>query len=73
MQEATLSQMIFPIEEIIAYVSTFTVLSPGDVIVSGTLGGVGDRRSPPLYMQPGDTVEVEIDGIGVLRNDIAAP
>ncbi len=69
-QRATLSQMIFSIEELIAYVSTFTELEPGDVIVSGTPGGVGDRRDPPLYMRAGDEVTVAIDGIGELVNPV---
>ncbi|GGC12963.1 5-carboxymethyl-2-hydroxymuconate isomerase [Novosphingobium endophyticum] len=70
-QRATLSQMIFSIEELIAYASIFTRLEPGDVIVSGTPGGVGDRRDPPLYMRDGDQVTVEIDGIGMLSNPVA--
>lgn len=70
-QRASLAQMIFSIEEIIAYVSGFTTLEVGDVIVTGTPGGVGDRRSPPLYLFDGDVVEVEIDGVGVLRNPVA--
>lgn len=69
-QRATLSQMIFSIEELIAYVSTFTEIEPGDVIVSGTPGGVGDRRDPPLYMREGDEVSVEIDGVGMLVNSV---
>jgi 2-keto-4-pentenoate hydratase/2-oxohepta-3-ene-1,7-dioic acid hydratase in catechol pathway len=69
-QRAVLSQMIFSIEDIIAYVSAFTTLQPGDVIVSGTPGGVGDKRDPPLYMRHGDTVSVEIDGIGRLENTV---
>jgi 2-keto-4-pentenoate hydratase/2-oxohepta-3-ene-1,7-dioic acid hydratase in catechol pathway len=69
-QRAALSQMIFSIEELIAYISTFTELEPGDVIVSGTPGGVGDRRDPPLYMRAGDEVTVEIDGIGALVNRV---
>ena len=48
----------------------FSPLVPGDVIVTGTPGGVGVKRTPPLWMKPGDIVEVEIDGIGVLRNGI---
>jgi 2-keto-4-pentenoate hydratase/2-oxohepta-3-ene-1,7-dioic acid hydratase in catechol pathway len=56
---------------IIAYLSTFTQLSPGDVICSGTPGGVGAKRTPPLWMKPGDVVEVDIAGVGLLRNTIA--
>jgi 2-keto-4-pentenoate hydratase/2-oxohepta-3-ene-1,7-dioic acid hydratase in catechol pathway len=70
MQEARLSDMIFSVQQIIAYVSTFTPLAPGDVIVSGTPGGVGAKRHPPVFMAPGDLVEVEIDGIGTLSNRI---
>ncbi len=70
-QEATISQMIFDIPRQIEYCSTFTRLEPGDVIVTGTPGGVGSRRTPPLWMKPGDIVEVEIDRIGLLRNGIA--
>ena len=72
MQEATLADLIFPVEHLIAYVSRFTPLSPGDVIVSGTPGGVGDKRDPPVYMVPGDTVEVEIGTLGILRNPVVA-
>jgi 2-keto-4-pentenoate hydratase/2-oxohepta-3-ene-1,7-dioic acid hydratase in catechol pathway len=70
-QEATISQMIFDIPHQIEYCSSFTRLEPGDVIVTGTPGGVGARRTPPLWMKPGDVVEVEIDRIGLLRNGIA--
>ncbi len=70
MQSASVSDLIFDIPTIVAYVSRFTPLSPGDVIATGTPGGVGDRRDPPLYMKEGDTVEVEITGLGVLRNRI---
>jgi len=71
MQHATTEQMIFKIPKIIEYVSTWTTLEPGDVLVTGTPGGVGARRTPPLWMKPGDTVEVEIDKVGVLANSIA--
>jgi 2-keto-4-pentenoate hydratase/2-oxohepta-3-ene-1,7-dioic acid hydratase in catechol pathway len=70
-QDATISQMIFGIPQQIEYCSTFTRLEPGDVIVTGTPGGVGSRRIPPLWMKPGDVVEVEIDRIGLLRNGVA--
>lgn len=72
MQDATLADLIFPVEVLISYISTFTPLSAGDVIVSGTPGGVGDKREPPVYMVPGDTVEVEIGLLGTLRNPIVA-
>lgn len=69
-QRATSRQMIFSIAELITYCSTFTELEPGDVIVTGTPGGVGVRRKPQLFMKHGDVVEVEILEIGVLRNVI---
>lgn len=69
-QRATSRQMIFSIAELITYCSTFTELEPGDVIVTGTPGGVGVRRKPQLFMKHGDVVEVEIAEIGVLRNII---
>jgi len=71
MQHATTEQMIFKIPRLIAYISTFTTLLAGDVIVTGTPGGVGARRTPPVWMKPGDKVEVEIDKVGVLENGIA--
>ncbi len=71
MQHATTEQMIFKIPKIIEYVSTWTTLLPGDVLVTGTPGGVGARRNPPLWMKPGDKVEIEIDKVGVLENSIA--
>jgi 2-keto-4-pentenoate hydratase/2-oxohepta-3-ene-1,7-dioic acid hydratase in catechol pathway len=70
-QQAKLGEMIFDIPTLVEYCSSFNPLVPGDVIVTGTPGGVGVKRTPPLWMKPGDIVEVEIDGIGVLRNGIA--
>jgi 2-keto-4-pentenoate hydratase/2-oxohepta-3-ene-1,7-dioic acid hydratase in catechol pathway len=70
MQHATTEQMIFKIPKILEYVSTWTTLVPGDVIVTGTPGGVGARRTPPVWLKPGDKVEVEIDKVGVLENTI---
>lgn len=69
-QNASVGDLIFDIPTIVNYVSRFTPLSPGDVIATGTPGGVGDRREPPLYMKQGDVVEVEITGLGILRNSI---
>jgi 2-keto-4-pentenoate hydratase/2-oxohepta-3-ene-1,7-dioic acid hydratase in catechol pathway len=71
MQHATTEQMIFKIPKIIEYVSTWTTLQPGDVLVTGTPGGVGARRTPPVWMKPGDKVEIEIDKVGILENSIA--
>jgi len=68
MQQAPISDLIFTIPVIVSYVSKFTALNPGDVIATGTPGGVGDRREPPVYMKDGDVVEVDIDRIGLLRN-----
>ncbi len=70
-QDATFAQMIFDIARQIEYCSTFTRLEAGDVIVSGTPGGVGAKRTPPLWMKPGDVVEIEISRLGILRNPIA--
>ncbi len=69
-QDQPISDMIWDIAFIIEYVSAFTPLAPGDVIVSGTPGGVGDKRTPPLYMKAGDKVEVSIGVIGTLKNGI---
>jgi 2-keto-4-pentenoate hydratase/2-oxohepta-3-ene-1,7-dioic acid hydratase in catechol pathway len=71
MQKATLADLIFPVERLIAYISSFTPLAPGDVILSGTPGGVGDRREPPLYMKAGDLVEIDIGPLGCLSNVVA--
>jgi 2-keto-4-pentenoate hydratase/2-oxohepta-3-ene-1,7-dioic acid hydratase in catechol pathway len=71
-QHSTTDLLIYSIPRIIAFCSDFTALSPGDVIATGTPEGVGHSRKPPLWMKPGDRLEVEIDGIGVLRADIAA-
>ncbi len=70
-QDALIEQMIFSIPRQIEYCSTFTRLEPGDVIASGTPGGVGAKRTPPLWLKPGDRVEIEIDKVGLLRNGVA--
>lgn len=70
MQHATTAMMVHRIPKLIRYISTFTALEPGDVIVTGTPGGVGARRDPPVWMKPGDRVEVEVSKVGVLVNTI---
>lgn len=70
MQHTRTSDMIFDVRKLIEYCTEFTELAPGDVIVSGTTGGVGAFREPPVWMKPGDIVEIEIERIGILRNSI---
>lgn len=70
-QTATLDDLIFDVPALVAYCSSFITLEVGDVIICGTTGGVGAFHQPPLWMKEGDTVEVEISGIGVLRNGVA--
>ncbi|MBC2651150.1 fumarylacetoacetate hydrolase family protein [Novosphingobium flavum] len=69
-QDQPISDLIWDIPFLIAYCSTFTPLAPGDVIATGTPGGVGDKRTPPLYMKGGDRVEVSIGVIGTLTNPV---
>ena len=71
-QQASISELLFKIEYMVHYLSTICPLEVGDVIVTGTPGGVGLRRDPPTFLEPGDVVEVEVDGIGTLRNTVAA-
>ncbi len=71
-QRESVGELCFDIPQLIEYCSTWTELQPGDVIVTGTPGGVGAGRTPPLWMKDGDDVEVEIGGIGVLRNKVVA-
>ena len=71
MQHSTTKHMIFSIPVLIKYISTFTSLQPGDVIVTGTPGGVGARREPPVWMKAGDKVEIELGKVGTLVNTIA--
>jgi 2-keto-4-pentenoate hydratase/2-oxohepta-3-ene-1,7-dioic acid hydratase in catechol pathway len=69
-QDDRTSRLIFGFRYLIHYISTFTTLVPGDVIVTGTPTGAGARFDPPRYLKPGDVIEVEADGIGVLRNGV---
>ena len=70
MQDSNTSQLIFRIDEVIAYISRIVTLEPGDLIFTGTPSGVGMARKPPVWLKPGDVVEVEIDGLGTLRNTV---
>jgi len=67
-----LNELIFDIPYLIEYLSTFTELLPGDVIATGTPGGVGAARTPPVWLADGDEVAVDISGIGVLVNQVRA-
>ncbi len=71
MQRSSTDLLIHPINRLISHISTWIPLAPGDVIVTGTPGGVGARREPPVWLNPGDVVEVEVDKVGVLRNAVA--
>jgi acylpyruvate hydrolase len=71
-QSASISDMVFSVARLVSILSTFMTLKPGDVIVTGTPSGVGLARKPPLWMKPGDVVEVEIEMIGLLSNPIIA-
>lgn len=71
-QHTATDLMLHGVETLIAYISAFTELRPGDIIATGTCGGVGAGRKPPLWLKPGDVVEVEISGIPVLRNRVVA-
>lgn len=70
LQRGETSDMIFSVAELVSYVSSFTRLVAGDVIVTGTPSGVGFLRTPPLFMKPGDVFEVDIAGVGLLRNPV---
>jgi acylpyruvate hydrolase len=70
MQDASTDQLIFGVPELIEMISVAMSLEPGDVIITGTPGGVGAARKPPVYMRPGDVFEVHIEGIGVLSNPV---
>jgi 2-keto-4-pentenoate hydratase/2-oxohepta-3-ene-1,7-dioic acid hydratase in catechol pathway len=69
-QDDRTSRMIFSFQKLISYISTFTTLHPNDIIVTGTPTGAGARLDPPQWLQPGDVIEVEADGLGILLNTV---
>ncbi|HMC66562.1 MAG TPA: fumarylacetoacetate hydrolase family protein [Gemmataceae bacterium] len=71
MQNANTAQMIFPVAALVSIISTFVTLESGDVISTGTPAGIGAARKPPIFLKPGDIVEAEIAGIGMLKNPVA--
>lgn len=71
LQDSSVDDLCFDIPQLIEYCSIWTPLEPGDILVTGTPGGVGRVRKPPIWMKPGDVVEIDISGVGVLRNTIA--
>ena len=70
MQDSNTSNLIFGIQALVEYVSLGTTLEPGDVIATGTPGGVGDSRNPPRYLREGDVVDVSVSGVGTLSNPV---
>jgi 2-keto-4-pentenoate hydratase/2-oxohepta-3-ene-1,7-dioic acid hydratase in catechol pathway len=70
-QNDSTERLMFPFDFLIAYLSTFATLKPGDMIATGTPTGAGARFTPPRWLKPGDVVEVESAGIGILRNTVA--
>jgi 2-keto-4-pentenoate hydratase/2-oxohepta-3-ene-1,7-dioic acid hydratase in catechol pathway len=70
MQDSNTRQMIFPVWDVLSYLSRVFTLEPGDLVYTGTPPGVGFARKPPVFLKPGDVCEVEIDGLGVLRNPV---
>ncbi len=72
MQDSSTKQLVFGVEALVSFLSQWTTLEPGDVIPTGTPPGVGFARKPPVYIQPGDVMEVEIEGLGILKNPVVA-
>src|SRR6266511_2784280 len=72
MQDSTTANMVFGVADLIAYITQTITLEPGDLIATGTPAGVGAFREPPVFMQPGDEITIEIEGLGSLTNPVAA-
>jgi 2-keto-4-pentenoate hydratase/2-oxohepta-3-ene-1,7-dioic acid hydratase in catechol pathway len=72
LQDSSTEQLIFGIDDVVSFLSQTVTLEPGDVIATGTPPGVGFARKPPIFLKPGDVVEVEVEGLGVLSNPVVA-
>ncbi len=70
MQDSNTSNLIFKVAELVSYTSRVLTLAPGDVIATGTPAGVGFTRKPPVFMKSGDVVEIDLEGVGTLRNTV---
>jgi 2-keto-4-pentenoate hydratase/2-oxohepta-3-ene-1,7-dioic acid hydratase in catechol pathway len=73
LQDSSTAEMVFPVAELISYISRGVTLEPGDLLVTGTPAGVGFTREPPIFLQAGDEVTIEIEGVGALTNPVRAP
>ena len=72
MQDSSTAQLIFGVDHVVSFLSQTVTLEPGDVIATGTPPGVGFARKPPVFLKPGDIMEVEVEGLGVLSNPVSA-
>ena len=72
LQDSSTSELIFGVRRLVAHAASVVTLEPGDLILTGTPAGVGAHRTPPVKLEPGDEVEIEIEGIGVLSNPVVA-
>ena len=73
MQNGSTADWLFPLPRLIGYLSRVMTLEPGDIVTTGTPAGVGFFQQPQVFIKPGDVIEIEAEGIGVLRNHIVAP
>ena len=72
LQDSNTNQLVFGVDKLLSFISETVTLEPGDIVATGTPPGVGFARKPPIFLKPGDTVEIEVDGLGVLSNPVVA-
>ena len=72
LQDSNTTQLVFGVDALVSFLSQTVTLEPGDVIATGTPPGVGFARKPPIFLQPGDVVEIEVEGLGILSNPVVA-